>query len=310
MKTLPSEFTDQADSLTNFPVFLFEIQTDKSGSLWRVCKSNVDITWKGNVYTAYDIQTGGLGESIEGESPSFDITISNIDRIAGGYILKKTTTTIYGLRDMPVRVILLFLTKDPATNMYVPLSDNDSFVDFHYHVSGSEFKASGKNRECVLHCKSKMFTEVAQIPARTIGRHICWWEYRSRLGCKYSGANILSPIIYNTGTVSIVDTSSTVTGSGTAWLGKIAGGDVLQSTFMAIYLGGQWRPIGAVTTNTSLELVTAFSGVNIVGASYEVRYADFCSKSLDDINYGCKAHRNTNNFGAFPGIPDSPQIRY
>lgn len=69
---------------------------------------------------------------------------------------------------------------------------------------------------------------------------------------------------YNTGTVSVANGATTVTGTGVLWSGLLAG-DTLE-------LAGQRVTIGSVTDATHFELATAWSGVNQSGASYLVRF--------------------------------------
>lgn len=310
-RTLPSAFTTPLASQFVLPVFLFEITLDTAGTIWRVCKNNESITWHGNTYTGYSIRHGGLNEALDGQDPSFDLTISNIDQVAGAYVLQNTSTTTYGLRNKQVRVIMVIMTVNSNNQIIPEATDSTSFVDFFFTISSSEFKSNGKQRDIILKCKAKMFTENALTPGRTIQRAFCWWTYRSRGMCGYTGANIGSPVIYQTGTVSVANGSATVTGSGTSWWGNISGTDVLQTQAMSIQLPastGNYYTIKSVDSNTSLTLASNYAETTLSGSTYLVRWADWCNHVLDDNLYGCKAHRNTKNFGAFSGVPDNSSI--
>ena len=67
---------------------------------------------------------------------------------------------------------------------------------------------------------------------------------------------------YNVGTISINDASTTVTGSGTVWVGQVWPGDI-------IYVQDKLYEIDSITSNTELELTLAYSGSNISGETYE-----------------------------------------
>ncbi len=69
---------------------------------------------------------------------------------------------------------------------------------------------------------------------------------------------------YNTGTVSVANGATTVTGTGVLWSGLLAG-DTLE-------LAGQRVTIASVTDATHFELATPWSGTTQSGASYLVRF--------------------------------------
>lgn len=75
---------------------------------------------------------------------------------------------------------------------------------------------------------------------------------------------------YSTGTVSVTNNSTTVTGSGTLWAANLVAG-------MYILLGGIWYPISVVGGNTTLTLSIPFAGVALSGDVY------VAAAPIDDI---------------------------
>lgn len=68
---------------------------------------------------------------------------------------------------------------------------------------------------------------------------------------------------YTTGTVSISNNGTTVTGVGTSWLTNATAGQY-------IMLDGIWYPIAAVSSDTSITISLPFAGVTLSGASYTI----------------------------------------
>ena len=72
---------------------------------------------------------------------------------------------------------------------------------------------------------------------------------------------------YNTGTCSVNDGATTVTGLGTSWDSTMAG--------QYIYLDGYWYVIDSITSTTELELVDAYAGSNLSGYAYTIATPNF-----------------------------------
>ena len=70
---------------------------------------------------------------------------------------------------------------------------------------------------------------------------------------------------YRTGTVSVANGATAVTGSGTGWLSQVKAEDAI--TFDA---GATWYEVASVASNTSLSLATAFAGTTVSGGAYAV----------------------------------------
>lgn len=73
---------------------------------------------------------------------------------------------------------------------------------------------------------------------------------------------------YETGTVTINNGSSTVTGSGTSWQTFV----VIEGQAIELPRGsGSWYKIASVTGETQLTLTSTYAGSNLAGANYSVR---------------------------------------
>jgi len=68
---------------------------------------------------------------------------------------------------------------------------------------------------------------------------------------------------YTTGTVSVSNNSTTVTGSGTSWATNAVAGQ-------SILLGGVWYPIAVVTDNTHITIGVPFADVALSGETYTI----------------------------------------
>lgn len=75
---------------------------------------------------------------------------------------------------------------------------------------------------------------------------------------------------YVTGTASIVNGTTALTGIGTTWLNGGATG-VLGMPGMSILLGGAWYSIASFASNTTATLAQTYTGVTLVGAAYTLR---------------------------------------
>jgi hypothetical protein len=95
-------------------------------------------------------------------------------------------------------------------------------------------------------------------------REIHWWN--NSLAAWVN----LTPL-YNTGTVTVTDTDATVTGSGTAWSTREIGASMIfEDAGGAVIENGPYS-IASITSDTELELATAYSGTTGGGKAYQIR---------------------------------------
>jgi hypothetical protein len=79
---------------------------------------------------------------------------------------------------------------------------------------------------------------------------------------------------YTTGTASVSNGATAVTGSGTSWLGSAANPTVRPGDLFG--KAGLWVPIASVNSNTSITLAENWPGSTLSGASYRIRFqSDF-----------------------------------
>ena len=77
---------------------------------------------------------------------------------------------------------------------------------------------------------------------------------------------------YKTGTVTVTNSSQTVTGSGTSWSAGISVGDIFTITS-----SNAWYSVGSVDSDTQITLTANYAGTTAVGATYAIT-RDFTSR--------------------------------
>jgi len=70
---------------------------------------------------------------------------------------------------------------------------------------------------------------------------------------------------YKTGTVSVTNGASGVTGSGTAWLANVSAGDIF-----TIPGSGAWYEVAYVSDDTHLTLTANYGGTTVAGSEYAI----------------------------------------
>lgn len=70
---------------------------------------------------------------------------------------------------------------------------------------------------------------------------------------------------YQTGTVSVTNGSAVVTGSGTAWSGEVAGGDIF-----TIVGDNTWYEVASVDSATQITLAANYAGTTGSGKNYAI----------------------------------------
>lgn len=84
---------------------------------------------------------------------------------------------------------------------------------------------------------------------------------------------------YTTGTITITNGSTSVTGSGTVWTAQMA------SRMFEVTDGsdGNWYEIASVTNNTTLVLKTPYVGISTSGAAYKIGQVFIFPSEYDDV---------------------------
>ncbi|KEP68441.1 hypothetical protein DL1_12000 [Thioclava dalianensis] len=114
---------------------------------------------------------------------------------------------------------------------------------------------------------------------------------------------------YKTGTISVTDGSTAVTGSGTGWVDEILAGWLLRDPSGVAY------EIASVNSDTSITLATPYLGVTGSGKSYSIAPTLGPSKDLADgvtaLLAGYQAVKDGPGQGKFPdGTPAAPGVRF
>ncbi len=120
-------------------------------------------------------------------------------------------------------------------------------------------------------------TSVFPTPAST-GNQLTW-RYRRRLVD-------ISLEDYTTGTVSVTNLTSTITGSGTSWFRGMAGSwiQITNNATSATTNGDNaWYQIFSVNSTTSLTLVNQYQGSTVTGGSYTIGQTAIIPEDYQDI---------------------------
>lgn len=105
------------------------------------------------------------------------------------------------------------------------------------------------------------------------------WRYRRRL----IDLNLAD---YTTGTVSVTNASTTVTGSGTSWFRGMAGCwlQIAANNTSATTNGDNgWYQIASVASTGSLTLVNQYQGSTVAGGSYTIGQASIIPEDYQDV---------------------------
>lgn len=94
----------------------------------------------------------------------------------------------------------------------------------------------------------------------------------------------LSMADYSTGTTTMTNASTTVTGSGTTFIGDMAG-RWIRTTSSAVNPTGdeQWYEISSYSSATSLSLINPYQGTTVAGASYVIGEMPLLPEDYQDL---------------------------
>jgi len=117
MKSLSENIKAEKNKIHNTDPFLTLLEItlsddeDSAGpTVFRFVKNNEDITYQGNVYTAFPFVLGWIGSNVDGEIPLVSLKVCNISRILTPYL-----NDLDGGLDSTIKIILVgygILTED------------------------------------------------------------------------------------------------------------------------------------------------------------------------------------------------------
>lgn len=95
----------------------------------------------------------------------------------------------------------------------------------------------------------------------------------------------LSQADYSTGTLSVSNSASSVTGSGTTWTKNMAGRwlNIPQTASDTTSGDDAWYQIASVTSNTALTLVNQYQGQTVTGGSYTIGEVPILPEDFQDL---------------------------
>lgn len=105
---------------------------------------------------------------------------------------------------------------------------------------------------------------------------------------------------YKTGTVSVTNGNTTVTGTSTLWNNTVAPGDTFVLTDANNNPTGAWYEVDSVTDNTHLELVQSYAGLTDSNCDYAIM------NMTGNLTTPRFASRLSNFFGDFQELIDKP----
>lgn len=172
MKTLPANLILSKNALASTDpwILLLEvtIPTDPVQTL-RIARNTEDVTFQGNVYTAFSFEIDTVTESSKGELPSVSIRVSNVNQMMQSYIEEYD-----GLISQPVKLIVVnaqYLTED-----YSELELNFDITACQATATWVTWKIGAPNP---LARRFPLY--------RYIGMHCNWVGHFKGAECKYAG---------------------------------------------------------------------------------------------------------------------------
>lgn len=172
MKVLPVNFIARKNARLVKPIFLYELQYNKTSNLWlRYAAWPVNVTFDGFTYAKATIAHDGIAENSNGSAPRVKLSVGNADRVIQYY-----TENYNGLRDMQVNILQVFqeTLTDPTVVDRVALYVLDVSVTSQY----ADFELSTKYDVFDI-----------TLPRRKFYRGYCSHLFKDA-GCAYSGVEV------------------------------------------------------------------------------------------------------------------------
>ena len=161
--------------------------SDNFGTIYRFHSGknelNTDITWQGNVYSAFPIEAEGFKLTSEGLLPKPKIKIANIDGAIAA--LNRSFSDLVGAKLSRKRTLIKYLDSINFASGN-PLEDTSQyFPDDIYYVN----RKVTENRVFIEYeLASPMDVEGVKLPRRQIIQNVCPWVYRES-ECGYAGSS-------------------------------------------------------------------------------------------------------------------------
>jgi len=152
-----------------------------------------NVTSDATLYTGLPSEHGGVTTNIEGEIPSIEITVPNIDRSVESLIQNNNY-----LRGRDVHIMTFFAKHLPSG--VTPLHLGGTDADYRNHIKEKMYVDSVTTNENVVtfSCKPKFEIRNVTIPRRTFSRE-CYWAHEDRyLDTECDPGNTVDSVTYTT----------------------------------------------------------------------------------------------------------------
>ena len=161
-------FTEQKNKEENQPIVLYEI--NHTGSSWLYfAEYDEDVTFDGQVYTAFPIKHEFISENVQGEIDVLRIRVANVSREIQAYIELHD-----GFRGKSIKIKIVWADE---------LGDAVAFVQDEFFID----KVVSDENVTEFTLSSKFDVLDVELPLRKYSRHFCSWAFKST-ECGYSGA--------------------------------------------------------------------------------------------------------------------------
>lgn len=165
---VPAEFTLEKNKKFNKPLNLYTLYDyDGAGTNLYLAESKSNITYNGQLYTAFPIQTEAIPESTTGEIDAIRVKVGNAGRILQYYIEN------YELRSKKLGIRMVWSDL---------LTDLDNYIEYMFYIDRYDMDAS----QIIFICTSKFDVLDVQLPCGRYMRSVCRWVYKGT-ECAYSG---------------------------------------------------------------------------------------------------------------------------
>ena len=114
------------------------------------------------------------------------------------------------------------------------------------------------------------------IAAHALSRIRAFGDRRDGWSFDFTKAAFNTEAAYETGTIAVNQSSTSVTGSGTTWTG-------ITNTRHKMLIGGVAYPITTIGGNTSITLTSAFAGASISGEAYSIVLDEYSLPAMTSL---------------------------
>lgn len=183
-------------------VELFELDaTPAGGSVMRfhngLNELGANVTWDGNIYTAFPIEATGFEFSGRGQLPRPVLRVANVTGLLGALV--RTYQDLLGCRLVRKRTLVKYLDAvnfpggvNPAADPTAALPDDIYFIDR---------KASESKTLIEFELSAAFDVAGVQLPRRFVVQNVCQWAYRGP-ECGYTGTTYLDAADAPVGTLA------------------------------------------------------------------------------------------------------------